>query len=94
MTSTQSLKPKYPTLVLRTKDRTKPPVGANVELLVDGKRIPYACAVKFEAHARKISKITIEMYGYAEIEAMGDLYTHIIPLKGKKVKGARRGRKA
>mgnify|MGYP001566160832 CR=1 FL=1 len=94
MTSTQSLKPKYPTLTVQTKDPTKPPVGANIRVLLDGKPIPYCHSVKFEANARAVSKITLEVFGYAEIEAMGDFHMKILPLKAKKAKGVRRGRKA
>lgn len=84
-------KAKYPTVTIRTKDRARPPVGANTEVLIDGKRVPFCHSAKFQATARGISRITLEMYGYGEIEAMGVYTQKIIPLKGKKV---RRGRKA
>lgn len=88
-------KPKYPTVTIRTKDKTRPPVGANTEVLLDGKRVPFCHSAKFEANARGVSKITLEMYGYGEIEAMGDYHVKILPLKGgKKAKKVRRGRKA
>ena len=94
MTSTQSSKPKYPTVTIRTKDRTKPPVGANTEVLLDGKKVPFCYSAKFEAHARGVSRITLEMYGYGEIDAMGEFVSTIIPLKFNKNRGTRRGRKA
>lgn len=87
-------KVKYPTVTIRTKDRTKPPTGANTEVLLDGKKVPFCYNARFEANARGVSRITLEMYGYGEIEAMGDFHATILPLKGKKAKGARRGRKA
>lgn len=93
MTSKRSSKAKYPTITIRTKDYNKPPVGANVEVLLDGKKIPYCFSASFRAHARDLSKITLEMYGYGEVQAMGSYNATILPLKGNATKGLRRGRK-
>jgi hypothetical protein len=43
--------------------------GANMEILLDGKKLDGAYFAKFEVHARKVAKVTIEMYAEVEIEA-------------------------
>lgn len=43
-------------------------VGSNMEVLLDGKRLGGAYFVKFEVHAKKIAKVTIEMFAEVEVE--------------------------
>lgn len=44
-------------------------VGANTQILFNDQPIGGACFVKFEVHARKVAKVTIEMFAEVEIEA-------------------------
>lgn len=49
-------------------------VGANTEVLIDGVRLRGCQSIKFECHARKLAKVTIEVLAEVEIEAVtGDL---------------------
>lgn len=43
--------------------------GGNMQVLLDGKPIGGAYFVKFEVHAKKVAKVTIEMYAEVELEA-------------------------
>lgn len=66
-------------------------VGANTEILLDGKRLGGASFVKFEVHARKVAKVTIEMYAEVEVEAnvplqiVKEVDTGNVSAKGKTV---------
>lgn len=74
---------KYPIVKIRSKNPDLPPTGANTLVEIDGEPFPTACFVKVECHARRMTKVTIEMYAHAEIETMGDLTTKVIPLVPK-----------
>lgn len=43
--------------------------GANMEVLLDGKRLGGATFVKFEVSTKKIAKVMIELYAEVEIDA-------------------------
>lgn len=75
---------KYPIITVKAKDPSKPPTGANTVVLLDGKPIPMAHFVKVECHARRITKVVLEIFAHAEIETMGEFTTRIIPLKPSK----------
>ena len=47
--------------------------GANTELYLDGKLLKGARFIKFEVDARKVSKVTIELYAQVELDAVADL---------------------
>lgn len=50
--------------------------GMNTQVLLDGVPIRGACFVKFEVHAAKTAKVTIEMYAEVELEADVELERH------------------
>lgn len=52
-------------------------VGSNMEVLLDGKRLGGAYFVKFEVHAKKLAKVTIEMYAEVEVEAEAKLESQV-----------------
>lgn len=60
--------------------------GANTEIYLDGKLLAGAYFMKFEVHARKIAKVTIEMYAEVEIDAELELGApSLITESGKKL---------
>lgn len=68
--SESSPKSKYPKITIRNREGAegKLSVGANMEILLDGKRLGSAYFCKFEVHAKKIAKVMIEMYAEVEID--------------------------
>lgn len=62
---------KIPKITVRNREGAEGKIstGANTEVLLDGKRLGSAYFVKFEVHAKKIAKVTIEMYAEIELEA-------------------------
>lgn len=58
-------------------------VGANTEILLDGQKLKGARFLKFEVSAKKVAKVTIEMFAEVEIEA------NSVELRTTKVKGTR-----
>ena len=47
--------------------------GSNAQVLLDDKPINGAYFVKFEVHAKKVAKVTIEMYAEIEFEGSFEL---------------------
>lgn len=58
----------YPVLKIRNKNPGSCSVGANTEVTLDGKKIPNLSFLKLEFHARKVTKVTMEMYVDVDIE--------------------------
>lgn len=73
-------KTQYPVLTLRCKDLSRPPTGANLLVELDGVALRTASYVKVACHARKLTKVTIEMYAHVDIETIGELSTTNIDL--------------
>lgn len=62
--SKSTTKRSYPVLEIRQRDGAEGiMVGANTELLIDGKHVKGAQAVTFEVSARGIAKATITLVG-------------------------------
>lgn len=43
-------------------------VGANMEVLLDGKPMPFVTSVSFQVSAKNVAKVKLEMYAEVEIE--------------------------
>lgn len=73
---------KFPVLKVRNK---QPGVttGANVEVELDGKKLENLSFLKLELHARRVAKVTMEMY----VEVDAELEPDIPELTIKKVSG-------
>lgn len=71
MSQSNETKPRYPKIQVRNRKGAegKLSVGANMEVLLDGKPLGSANFFKFEVHSRKIAKVTIELYAEVEIDA-------------------------
>ena len=80
----ESTRVKYPTITIKAKNPELPPTGANTIVLLDGKPVPMAHFVKVECHARRVTKVVLELFAHVEIETMGDFHTKVIPLKSEK----------
>lgn len=74
---------KYPTLKIKTKNPDGPPTGANVLVELDGVPLRTANFVKIECHARRVHRITLELYSHVEVDVIGDITTKVIPLTAK-----------
>jgi len=59
----------YPTIELRPKPGTEGQLmtGANTQVLMNGEKLPYVSAFKFEVNARGIAKVTLELYASVNI---------------------------
>ena len=58
----------YPVLKIRNKNPGTCSTGANTEVTLDGKKLPYLSFLKLEFHSRKVTKVTMEMYVDVDIE--------------------------
>lgn len=74
---------KFPVLKIRSKDLSKPPMGANIEATLDGVPLNTASFIKIECHARRVTKVLVEMYAHVELDVMGDLTSKVIDLVPK-----------
>ena len=72
------------TVVSAADQAKRAPTGANTIVLLDGQPLKGVRKVVFEAEAGGINKITLEMYGFAEINVLGELETKIIGLTHEK----------
>lgn len=72
---------KYPTITIRTKDKSKPPAGYNTEVLLDGKPVPFCKSASLTVDARGMTVVKLEMYAHAEVNVISDVATKVIPLK-------------
>jgi hypothetical protein len=65
--------------------------GSNTQVLLDGVPIRGASFVKFEVHAAKMAKVTIEMFAEVELEIEAELEKHekestkLVNAKGKPI---------
>ena len=59
---------KYPKLEVRNKKPGSISVGANTEVYIDGKKLPNLSFIKIEIGARKVAKVTMEMYVDTDVE--------------------------
>ena len=59
---------KYPVLKIRNKNPESISTGANTEVTLDGKKLPYLSFLKLEFHSRKVTKVTMEMFVDIDIE--------------------------
>jgi hypothetical protein len=72
---------KYPKVTIRSRNPDLPPTGSNTIVELDGKPLPMATYVKCEFHARRVTKVLIEMYAHVEIDTLGELSTQVVELK-------------
>lgn len=65
--------------------------GGNTQVLLDGVPIRGATFVKFEVHAAKLAKVTVEMFAEVEMEIEAELEKHekehakLVDVKGKPI---------
>ena len=59
---------KYPVLKVYNKNPGSISTGANTVVELDGKKLPMVHFLKMEFHARRVTKVTMEMYVDADIE--------------------------
>lgn len=84
--STESNK-NYPKITVRQRPGTEDSmmVGANTEVLLNGKKLPYTKSLQFAVNAKGVATVKLEMYANVEVEGIiGDLETVVIPLVPKK----------
>lgn len=74
---------KYPKIKIYSRDPAQPPVGANTIVEMNGVQLPMVNYVKVEFHARRVTKVLIEMYAHVAIDSMGELTSEIIELTPK-----------
>jgi hypothetical protein len=70
-----------PKITVRNKKPGSLSVGANTEVLIDGKPLPYVSFIKIEVGAKKMAKVMIEMIGELDIQL--DTIPHIKVLPEK-----------
>lgn len=75
---------KFPVIRIRSKNAESAPTGANTIVELDGQPLPMVSFIKVECHARRMTKVMIEMYAHVEIDTMGELTTEIVELVPKK----------
>lgn len=69
----------------KEEDRNgQPTVGANCEILIDGKLLKGVTNFKVEVNPRNVANITIEMIGELSIDIIGDYETNFFSVKNKK----------
>lgn len=59
---------KLPKLTVRNKKPGTLSVGANTEVLIDGKPLGNISFLKIEIKAKKVAKVTMEMYADVDLE--------------------------
>ena len=62
----------------------QPTVGANCEILIDGKPLEGVIGIKVEVDAQSVAKVTIEMIGDLAVDVVGDYETNFFSVKNKK----------
>lgn len=71
----------YPTIRIYSKDSNVAPTGANTVVELNGEKLTTASFVKVEFHARRVTKVLIELYAHVEVDTIGELTTRVLELK-------------
>lgn len=76
---------KFPVLKIRNKAPGTISTGANTQVELDGMKLPTLSFLKLEFHARKVTKVTMELYVDVDIEVEpGDATATIKKVSGLK----------
>jgi hypothetical protein len=73
----------YPKIEIKLKEGSEDQVltGANCEVLIDGKKIPFLTKVSFEVETGKLAKVSLETIGNVVISGViGEYEEKITPL--------------